>query len=142
MIGSDTKALVFCENGELCKTVKAKAGRPRDENRPCGWNAGGQVVQGFKCLGENKIHRWSEASMGVAVTTGSQLAVENPYLSFAGWRSGPDELALEVGGVVIWGSSPHYGPGSGEGFGGGAGRLQGNGNIIHGNPGVAVVMVC
>ena len=77
LIGSDTKALVFCENGELCKTVKAKAGRPRDENRPCGWNAGGQVVQGFKCLGENKIHRWSEASMGVAVTTGSQLAVHN-----------------------------------------------------------------
>ena len=54
------------------------------------------------------------------------------------------------GGLVIWGSSPVYGEGSGEGFGGGAGRLQGNiidgnfiyGNIIHGNPGVAVVMVC
>ena len=51
------------------------------------------------------------------------------------------------GGVVVWGSSPVYEGGSGEGFGAGAGRLEGDGNviygeIIHGNPGVAVVMVC
>ena len=44
LTGSDTEALVFCEDGELCKTLQARAGRARDDDgQACGWNAGGQV---------------------------------------------------------------------------------------------------
>ena len=125
LIGSKTKALVFCENGQLCKTVWANAGRPRDDNGPCGWNAGGQYRGGFN---GGSGDYWKSTSSGETL----------PQL--CGIQIRPGKAGSGGGGIVIWGSSPVYGPGSGEGFGGGAGRLQGT--VIHANPGVAVVMVC
>ena len=49
---------------------------------------------------EMKMHRWSEASVGVPVTTGRQPAVESPCLGFVGSRSDRDKLEREVGGSL------------------------------------------
>ena len=62
-----------------------------------GWNAVGTLAARWGNGVEIKIHRWSEALVGVRVTTGRQPAVESPCLSFVGSRSDPDKLDREVG---------------------------------------------
>ena len=61
--------------------------------------AGGMLAgRWWKNEFEIKIHRWSEALVGIKVTTGRQPVVERSCLSFVGWRSGQVKLGREVGG--------------------------------------------